>query len=76
MGFWRFVLEGLAASLRGSSGDAKVQIRAPGETIWRDYTFVASNPESVQGAIHLAASAYPGHSVRVIDSRGSTIDFR
>lgn len=77
MGFWLELLRTGATSI-GSSGssDVKIQIRRPNENIWRDFSYVSGNPESVQNGIELAAFAYPAADVRAIDERGSMVDFR
>lgn len=77
MNWWKTILGAFASSLSGSdSTDAKIQIRAPGDSIWRDFGYIASNTESVQNALELAALSNPGYSVRAVSRNGSIIDFR
>lgn len=76
MGFWKFLLQAATASFSESTGDAKIQIREAGDSVWRDCAYSASNDESVQNAMDLAASTNPGCSVRAVSSSGSVIDFR
>lgn len=76
MGFWLELLKAVATSI-GSSGssDVKIQIRQPDDGLWRDFSYVSGNPESVQNGMELAAFAYPVADVRAIDERGSMVDF-
>jgi hypothetical protein len=76
MGFWKMVLQAVAASYSASNGDAKIQIRGAGDSYWRDCAYSASNDESIQNAMDLAASSNPGCSVRAVSSSGSVIDIR
>jgi len=76
MGFWKLFFQAVAASFPASNGDAKIQIRGAGDSYWRDCAYSASNDESIQNAMDLAASSNPGCSVRAISSSGSVIDFR
>lgn len=78
MGFWTEIFKSaLNVTLRSTeaSDDVKIQVRNPGEIIWRDFTFVASNAESVQNGLNVASSAYPNADVRALDSRGRMVDF-
>lgn len=76
MGFWFEVLSAAASSIDGStSSDVKIQIRHPNNRLWQDFSYVSSNPESVQNGIQLAASAYPDADVRAIDEHGGMRDF-
>lgn len=77
MGFWLEILKSVADSVGAdSSSDAKVQIRQPSDGIWRDFSYVSGNVDSLQSGIDLASSAFPDASVRVVDADGRVVDFR
>lgn len=76
MGFWLEILKSVSTYIgEASQPDVKIQIRQPNETIWRDFSYVSGNAESVQTGIELAASAYPDADVRAIDGHGGMRDF-
>lgn len=77
MWFWLEVLKVAASSIgTANSSDVKIQIRQPNDGLWRDFSSVSSNTESVLNGIQLAASAYPDVDVRAIDKEGGMVDFR
>jgi len=75
MGLWIDVLQAFAAAITPSQ-NAKVQIRFPGEAIWRDVGFVATNTDSLQGALDQFGTANPSANVRATDTAGRVLDFR
>jgi len=77
MGFWLEILKSVSTSIgEASQPDVKVQIRQPNGNVWRDFSYVSGNTESVENGIELAASAHPDADVRAIDKEGGMVDFR
>ena len=76
MGFWIEVLRAAARTLEAAAtSDVKVQIRRSGENVWRDFSYVGSNDESVQNGLALASSAHPDADVRALTKSGTIVDF-
>jgi hypothetical protein len=76
MTFWsiiRLILQSVAAS---SATDAKIQIRRPGDHIWRDQSWVSNNPDSIRNGLMTASSATPDADVRAVDQHGRMLDFQ
>lgn len=77
MSFWLEILMSVMTSTGETSPpDVKIQIRRPSENVWRDFSQVSGNTESVQNGIELASSALPDASVRAIGPDGRMVDFR
>jgi hypothetical protein len=66
------ILQSVAA---GPATDAKIQIRRPGDRIWRDQSWVSNNPDSVRNGLLCASSANPDADVRAVDRHGGMLDF-
>lgn len=77
MEFWLEVLKAAATSIGAvDSSEVKIQIRRPNDGLWRDFSSVSSNNESVLNGVQLAASAYLDADVRAIDKEGRILDFK
>jgi hypothetical protein len=75
MTFWSFIGLMLQSVVVSPATDAKIQIRRPGDRIWRDQSFVSNNPDSVRNGLMSASSANPDADVRAVDRHGRMVDF-
>lgn len=76
MPFWQVLLRSVAESFSTASSDVKIQIRQPIDGIWRDFSYVSGNVDSIRGGIDVASSAFPGAFVRAVNAKGRVIDFQ
>jgi hypothetical protein len=76
MTFWSFIGLMLQSVAVSPATDAKIQIRRPGDRIWRDQSWVSNNPDSVRNGLLTASSATPDADVRAVDRHGRMLDFQ
>jgi hypothetical protein len=75
MTLWTFLGSMLQSVAVSPATDAKIQIRRPGDRIWRDQSWVSNNPDSIRNGLMSVSSANPDADVRAVDRHGRMLDF-